>query len=113
MPFGSVFLESSVLANAREAIVSKNIENGEIHVKLERVDEDAVLMVEDNAGGIPEAILPKLFDPYFTTKEQGSGIGLYMAKMIIERNMNGRVDAANRGNGACFTLSVPLEKTKL
>ncbi len=77
---------------------------------LRQEGSDAVLSVEDNGGGIPEDILPRLFDPYFTTKDQGSGIGLYMAKMIIERNMEGRISASNIENGARFTLSIPLEK---
>ncbi len=89
------------------------MENGEIRVNLVESNGNAVLTVEDNAGGIPDTILPKLFDPYFTTKDQGSGIGLYMVKMIIEHNMHGRVAAANSGSGACFTLSMPLEKAKL
>jgi signal transduction histidine kinase len=54
-----------------------------------------------------------VFDPYFTTKDQGSGIGLYMVKMIIERNMDGSVAAANIDDGARFTLSVPLERAAL
>ncbi len=100
----------NLLVNAKEAIVEKKIANGQIHIALEKTDGEATLTVEDNGGGIPEAVLPKLFDPYFTTKEQGSGIGLYMVKTIIERNMGGSISAANIQNGARFILSVPLGK---
>ncbi|MGD9613551.1 MAG: ATP-binding protein, partial [Kiritimatiellia bacterium] len=64
----------------------------------------------DNGGGVPADILPKVFDPYFTTKEQGSGIGLYMVKMIVEKNMGGHVEAANVADGARFVVRIPLKK---
>lgn len=100
----------NLLANAKESILEKKVGNGQIRLRLEEREGNAVLSVEDNGGGIPEAVLPRLFEPYFTTKEQGSGIGLYMVKMIVERNMHGNVAAANIENGARFTLHVPLGK---
>jgi len=54
-------------------------------------------------------ILPKIFDPYFTTKDQGSGIGLYMSKMIIERNLNGTITASNVNQGTLVTITLPLQ----
>lgn len=101
----------NLLANAKEAILDKSVANGQIRVVLREDGGNAVLTVEDNGGGIAEEVLPRLFDPYFTTKSQGSGIGLYMVKIIIERNMEGKISAANIDNGACFTLSIPLEKS--
>jgi signal transduction histidine kinase len=65
------------------------------------------LTVSDNGGGIPDDILPKVFDPYFTTKEKGSGIGLYMSKMIIEGHMGGHLSAHNSGGGAEFVVTIP------
>ncbi len=100
----------NLLANAKEAIIGKKIDNGQIRIQLAEQDGNAVLTVDDNGGGIPEAVLPRLFEPYFSTKEQGSGVGLYMVKMIIERNMHGHVAVANIENGARFTLLVPLFK---
>ncbi|MBI5005981.1 MAG: HAMP domain-containing protein [Nitrosomonadales bacterium] len=100
----------NLLVNAKEAIQENRDSDGRIRVALRQEGGDAVLSVEDNGGGIPEDILPRLFDPYFTTKDQGSGIGLYMAKMIIERNMEGGISAANIENGARFTLRIPLER---
>jgi signal transduction histidine kinase len=100
----------NLLVNAKEAIMEKKVGNGQIRLRLEERDGTAVLSVDDNGGGIPQAVLPRLFEPYFTTKEQGSGIGLYMVKMIIERNMHGTVAAANIENGASFSLRVPLGK---
>lgn len=98
----------NLLANAKEAIVARGLETGRIAVRMSEESGNAVLRVEDNAGGIPAEILPRIFEPYFTTKVKGSGIGLYMVKMIVERNMGGQVSAGNGPEGACFTLSVPL-----
>ncbi|MBS1211567.1 MAG: histidine kinase,HAMP proteinhistidine kinase, partial [Proteobacteria bacterium] len=56
--------------------------------------------------------LPKIFDPYFTTKEKGSGIGLYMSKMILERNLSGTISVSNHGSGASVTLTFPLLPTE-
>ncbi|MBS1214738.1 MAG: domain S-box [Proteobacteria bacterium] len=101
----------NVLANAKEAIQECHPAEAWIHVTLAHSDGHAILSIEDNAGGIAEAIMPRIFEPYFTTKEQGSGIGLYMAKTIIERNMRGTIDAANGPLGAIFTVTIPLQET--
>lgn len=68
----------------------------------------SVITVTDNAGGIPEEIIGKIFDPYFTTKgpQRGTGIGLFMAKSIIEKNMGGRLSARNTADGAEFRIDV-------
>ncbi len=100
----------NLLVNAKEAIQDSKVADGQIRVVLGEDGQNAVLTLDDNGGGIAQDVLPRLFDPYFTTKDQGSGIGLYMVKIIIERNMEGRISAANIENGARFTLSIPLEK---
>lgn len=107
--FGQAVL--NLLVNAKEAIRDNKVANGLIRVALRQEGDNAVLSVEDNGGGIDPDILPRLFDPYFTTKDQGTGIGLYMAKMIIERNMSGEIRATNIENGARFILSIPLKRT--
>jgi len=98
----------NLLVNAKEAILTKHIENGRIHLEIREEGGSAVLTVEDNAGGIPDDVFPKIFDPYFTTKDQGSGIGLYMVKTIIEKNMGGHVEVANTDAGAKFSFTLPL-----
>ena len=100
----------NILANAKEAIQQGNVRGGWIRIGLNRSGGNGVLNMDDNAGGIPLAVLPRIFDPYFTTKEQGSGIGLYMSKMIVERNFKGKIEAANTDVGARITITIPLLK---
>ena len=66
------------------------------------------MTVADNAGGVPENVMNKIFEPYFTTKEtdKGTGIGLFMSKNIIEKNMGGRLVVRNIGEGAEFRIEV-------
>ena len=100
----------NLLVNAKEKLQERSAGGGFIQLRLAQEGDNVGLTVADNGGGIPEDILPKIFDPYFTTKEQGSGIGLYMTKMIIERNMWGTIRADNDGEGARFTIALPLYK---
>ncbi|HJW02068.1 MAG TPA: ATP-binding protein [Azospira sp.] len=112
--FPSQFAQAvlNILANAKEAILERQVADGQITLELTRQDGSVVVTVTDNGGGIPADILPKIFDPYFTTKDKGSGIGLYMTKTIIERNMHGEVRAENVAGGARFTLSIPVRQPK-
>ena len=73
---------------------------------------DAIIKVCDNAGGIESAILDKIFEPYFTTKHAsaGTGLGLYMSKMIINNSMQGFIVAENCKDGVCFTITIPSVK---
>ncbi len=102
----------NLLANAKEAILQHGVTAGQITIRLAARDGWGVLDIEDNGGGIPGDIMGKIFDPYFTSKEQGSGIGLYMSKTIIERNMDGHIEAANIPAGARLTVRLPLADTR-
>ncbi len=106
--FSQVLL--NLLVNAKEAILERDGEGGRVSIRMERDGGEATVSVADNGGGIPDGVLPKIFDPYFTTKEKGTGIGLYMSKMIVE-NMNGSLTAHNQGPGAEFTIRLPVAET--
>jgi PAS domain S-box-containing protein len=99
----------NIIANAKEAIHARCPGGGgRISLRLERDGDDAMLTVHDNGGGVPAEVLPRIFDPYFTTKEAGSGIGLYMTRTIVEHNLGGTIHADNVGEGALVTIRVPL-----
>ncbi|MFA7242851.1 MAG: ATP-binding protein [Sulfuricellaceae bacterium] len=100
----------NVLNNAKEAIAARGVANGRISIHLARTDGEARVTVSDNGGGIKAEAMERIFDPYFSTKALGSGIGLYMSKMIIEQNMGGRIYAGNIPDGAEFTLVLPLRE---
>jgi len=105
--FSQVIL--NILFNARDAFLAGKAGGPrEIAIRVFQQEQRAVVTISDNAGGIPEAILEKIFDPYFTTRgpEQGTGIGLYMSKIIIEKNIPGRLTARNNAGGAEFRIEV-------
>ena len=100
----------NIVNNAKDILIQRTIENPTIYIKVQKENETISITLEDNAGGIDENILPKIFDPYFTTKHksQGTGIGLYMTKMIIENNINGKIEVCNTKLGAKFNIMLPL-----
>ncbi len=98
----------NILGNAKDAIMARHPAHGAIHVRIASEGEHALLAICDNGGGIAQETLPHIFEPYFTTKEQGTGIGLYMSKLIIEHNMGGTFDVRNTDDGAEFIIRCPL-----
>ncbi len=101
----------NILKNAQDVLLEKEVPNGRIFIKAETQEGNFKLSIYDNAGGISEEHLPYVFDSYFTTKEKrdGTGLGLYMSKMIVEDHCKGTLDVENTDDGACFTLTIPRE----
>lgn len=98
----------NLLGNSKDAIVGSAMTEGQINIGVGADNGMGVVTVRDNGGGIPDAVIDKIFEPYFTTKSSGTGIGLYMSKTIIERNMAGRIEARNIEGGSEFTIRIPL-----
>jgi len=98
----------NIMMNARDAFLERGIIDGRITVCSWEENGRAVVTVTDNAGGIEPGIFSKIFDPYFTTKElgKGSGVGLFMSKTIIEKNMGGRLSARNTDDGVELKIEV-------
>jgi signal transduction histidine kinase len=98
----------NLLSNAKEAIEARKVARGRVQIVIDCDGREARLTVRDNGGGIPPDVLPKIFDPYFTTRDGGTGIGLYMSKMIIESSMKGGIEARNTTDGAEFSVLTPV-----
>ena len=98
----------NIISNSRDACLERCVVNPSILIRIARENGRSVLYVRDNCGGIPDDVLPKIFDPYFTTRgpDKGTGIGLYMSRTIIEQNMGGRLTARNVDGGAEFRIEV-------
>jgi len=92
----------NILKNGQDNFKEKEILNPKIKITSDRNS----LNISDNGGGIPVAILDKIFDPYFSTKSEknGTGLGLYMSKQIIEEHHRGSLVVTNREDGVCFTI---------
>ncbi len=109
----------NIINNATDAILEQQeygkIDDGYINISIQKENEAAVIKIADNGGGISESIIDKVFDPYFTTKfqTQGTGVGLYMSKTIIEKNMEGKIDVATTENGSIFTITLPLKTSEI
>jgi signal transduction histidine kinase len=97
----------NIINNAKDAIILSDQDvSRKITVHTVCQGERMILTIEDRAGGIPEEIMEKIFDPYFSTKleKNGTGLGLYMSKMIIEEHMGGELHVKNSQNGAIFEI---------
>jgi len=97
----------NILNNAKQEFIEKNITDPKIQVEISSTNKHVILKISDNALGIDENIIDKIFEPYFTTKDSGMGIGLYMSKVIIEEHMDGSLKVKNISNGVLFEISLP------
>jgi len=100
----------NILKNAQDAIVQNNIQNSKINIEIIGI----ILKISDNGGGIAKDIADKIYDPYFSTKlgKDGTGLGLYMSKVIINEHCNGILDMKNINNGACFMIKLKHDGKK-
>ena len=97
-----------ILNNSKDAIIQNNILQGKIVLDISYNNDTVKIVIKDNGGGIPNNILDKVFEPYFTTKfkSQGTGIGLYMAKEIIHNHMDGKIIIENYNDGVKSTIEL-------
>jgi signal transduction histidine kinase len=104
--FSQVLL--NIMINAKDAFANRKTDSPKVTISLFTEDGKSIVSITDNAGGIPEDIMDNIFDPYFTTKgpDKGTGVGLFMSRIIIEKNMAGTLTARNTGNGAEFRIEV-------
>jgi C4-dicarboxylate-specific signal transduction histidine kinase len=98
----------NLMSNAKDALIQRNIENPRIELEVDYENGYSIVIVRDNAGGVEKEYMDLIFEPYFTTKEslKGTGLGLYMSKMIIEKNMGGELSVENTSDGAMFKVKI-------
>ncbi len=109
----------NILNNAKDILLENDIVDKIIKISLTKKQDNIIIKIYDNANGVPMEILPKIFDPYFTTKHQsqGTGIGLYMSSEIINSHFQGKLTVSNETFkvsdkeyfGACFKIEIPSE----
>ena len=98
----------NIINNAKNKIVEKKVNDKfNILIIIRSNDKYNIIQIIDNGGKIDEKIIHSIFDPYFTTKKEGTGFGLYMAKVIIEDKMQGNIRVHNDENSVVFTLKIP------
>ena len=98
----------NIINNAADVLVQREIDKREIWISVDSSDEEIRISIEDNAGGVENDIIERVFEPYFSSKsDNGTGLGLYMSKMIIDTHINGSIDVINSSRGARFTIVIP------
>lgn len=105
----------NLINNARDAILAyrrfgngEKSEQGLLSFDFYHTNGSVIIEVTDNGGGIPPGVIDRIFEPYFTTKDatKGTGMGLYMSKVIVEKHLNGMLTAKNNAGGATFTIAL-------
>ena len=110
--FRNEFMQSilNIINNAKDELIKNDLKNRNINISFYNKKNMLIVDIQDNAGGIKSSNINRIFKPYFSTKQAGHGIGLYMAKMIIEDKMNGKLEVENVNNGALFKITLENKK---
>lgn len=104
----------NILNNAKDVLLHRRIINPWVKISVQEQPNSMVqVIIEDNGKGIDEDVLPKIFDPYFTTKHQsqGTGLGLHMSYKIVQESLEGKIYAKNSTNGALFVIELPIRNS--
>ncbi|MBL0708964.1 MAG: cache domain-containing protein [Sulfurimonas sp.] len=98
----------NLIKNAKDIVVDKKTKKPKITINTRSEEKKLLVEVCDNGGGVDEDIIDKIFEPYFSTKDKqsGTGLGLYMSKMIIEEHLEGKLSVSNTKDGACFKIEI-------
>ncbi len=98
----------NLIKNAKDILVQNSVENPKISIDYTFQNSMLIVTISDNGGGIDEKLIDKIFEPYYSTKDKnsGTGLGLYMSKMIIEEHLDGELVVKNINGGACFEIRI-------
>jgi len=104
----------NLIKNAEDILLENEVKTPWIHIATQKADTMLYITVSDNGGGIPPAVLPRIFEPYFSTKSKkdGTGLGLYMSHKIVEEHCGGKLYASNTEVGALFVIELPRNEGK-
>jgi C4-dicarboxylate-specific signal transduction histidine kinase len=96
----------NILYNAKDALLDVKNKERCIGLSVYQENDNVIIQIKDNAGGIPDEIMDQIFHPYFSTKEKknGTGLGLYMSKLIIQKHDNALLSVYNEEDGAVFEI---------
>jgi light-regulated signal transduction histidine kinase (bacteriophytochrome) len=100
----------NIINNAKDILLENEVENPWITVEFLKTDNNIAITIEDNGGGVPTEVMPRIFEQYFTTKDKahGTGIGLYMSYQIVTESLKGKIYVQNTENGAKFFIEIPI-----
>lgn len=101
----------NLLGNAKDILLTNKVAHATITITVTETNELIIISICDNAGGIPESIINKIGQPYFTTKQEfnGTGLGLYISQSIIEKHLFGTLTWHNEESGACFVITLKIK----
>ncbi len=103
----------NIIKNAIDEFKTKHIENPTISINIEREDNVFIIYIQDNAGGIPTELLETIFEPYVSTKgKNGTGLGMYMSKLLIVSHLGGTIMVSNKKGGALFVIKLPIAERR-
>lgn len=99
----------NIIQNAMDALIENRLYNRKIDINIKVQGSKQIVEIEDNGNGIDEEFIQHVFEPHFTTKkkDKGTGLGLYMSKVIIEKNFYGKIHISNKKNGVCVLMIIP------
>jgi signal transduction histidine kinase len=98
-----------VLQNAQDILIERDVSSAKIEIESRLENSNAIIEIKDNGGGVDENLIDKIFEPYYTQKKKSSkGMGLYMAKKIIENSLDGTIDINNSDHGATISIKLPI-----
>ncbi len=102
-----------LLNNAKDALLDRNTFNALVKISVSKVQSSYCIDISDNAGGISKSVMSKMFEPYYTTKHSstGTGLGLFMARKIIQEKHNGSLEVKNVAQGSCFSITLEEKQT--
>jgi C4-dicarboxylate-specific signal transduction histidine kinase len=99
----------NIIKNSIDEFKAKLIENPTIKVVVDMIGNAYIITVEDNAGGIPADLIESIFEPYVSTKgKNGTGLGMYMSKLLVVSHLGGTIDVVNKNDGALFTIKLSV-----